>query len=275
MAAFFLKKLVMNTTQLPLLVKGYNTDLNGTTNNTIPVTASSISWNNVFDSGRGDVIALDAVETGRPQVYVADTGATATISVAGVQVISAVNASDFAPYANPGNYFITPVKQPGGQTLALSLTGGSGSHGLQVLAFYENQYATPENRARLNYSRLKRRYTTFLQQVTVNAKNQTSQQFTIPQAQGNVVGIEFVSYLNSAGSLTDLGLSTFSCYVNGSSNIENVISIYGMNACTRPTIFPIFIKGGNTVNFNVDASNCAINPNFTVGIKIFFDNSND
>lgn len=263
-----------NTSQLPLLIKGYNTDLNGTTNNTLPVTAATISWSNVFDSGRGDVVAIDGVETGRPQVYVADTGATATVSVAGVQVISGVNASDFAPYANPGNYFITPLRQPGGQTLQLQLSGGSGSHGFQVLAFYENRFATPEMKAKLLFSKLKRRYQAFFQQVTTNAKGITSQQFTIPQSQGNVVGVEFVAYLNSTGNLTDLGLATFTCYINGTTIMENVLAIYGMNACTRPTIFPILIKGGNTLSFSVDASNCAINPNFTVGLKIYFDESN-
>jgi hypothetical protein len=264
-----------NSSQLPLLVKGYNTDLNGTTNNTIPVTLTTIQWNNVFDSGRGDVIAIDGIETGRPQVYVADTGANVTVNVAGVQVISGVNASDFAPYANPGNYFITPLRQKGGQTLGCQLSGGGGSHGFQVLAFYENNYATPENKAKLLTSRLKRRYQSFLYNVTVNAKNQQSQQFTIPQSQGNVVGVEFVAYLNTGGNNTDLGLATFSAFVNGSSIMENVLGIYGMNACTRPTIFPIVIKGGNTIQFNVDASNCAATPNFTVGLKIFFDGTND
>jgi hypothetical protein len=263
-----------NTSQLPLLVKGYNTDLNGG-NNSIPVTAATLIWSNVFDSGRGDVIAIDAIETGRPQVYVPDTGANATISIGGVQIISAVNASDFAPYANPGNYFITPVKQPGGQTLALQLSGGSGSHGLQILAFYQNMYSTPDWKGRLNYARLKRRYTSFFQTVTAVSKFNQSVDFTVPQAQGNVIGIEMVSYLNSAGNNTDLGLSTFTVYVNGTTIMENVLSLYGMNACTRPTIFPIFIKGGNTIRFNVDSSSCAAAPNFTVGLKIFFDSSND
>jgi hypothetical protein len=263
-----------NTSQLPLLVKGYNTDLNGTTNNTIPVTSSTIQWNNVFDSGRGDVIAIDGIETCRPQVYVADTGATVSVNIAGVQVISGVNASDFAPYANPGNYFITPLRQKGGQTLACYLSGGSGSHGFQVLGFYENPFAIPEIQSKLYTSRLKRRYQSFFQTVTVNSKNQQSGQFTIPQSQGNVVGVEFVAYLNTGGNNTDLGLATFSCYINGTSIIENTLCIYGMNACTRPTIFPIVIKGGNTLQFTVDASNCAINPNFTVGLKIYFDDSN-
>lgn len=264
-----------DSSNLPLLVKGYNTDSNGTSNNTLPVTAATISWNNTFDSGRGSVIALDGVETGRPQVYVADTGALVTVSVAGVQVISTVNASDFAPYANPGNYFITPLKQPGGQTLACNLSGGSGSHGFQVLAFYENRYATPENKTALLTSKLKRRYQAFFQTVTTNAANQISSSFVIPQSQGNVVGIEFVAYLNTGGNNTDLGLSTFSAYVNGVSIMENVLSIYGMNAATRPTIFPVLIKGGSTMYFNVNASNCAVTPNFTVGIKVYFDASND
>jgi hypothetical protein len=263
-----------NFSTLPLLLKGYNTDSNGSTNNSIPVTASSVNWNNTFDSGRGDVIAIDGVETGRPQVYVADTSASVTVSVAGIQVISAVNGGDFAPYANPGNYFITPLRQPGGQTLGLNLSGGSGSHGFQVLAFYENKFATAENKMKLMTSRLKRRYQGFFQTVTSNSANQISSTFTIPQSQGNVVGIELVSYLNTGGNNTDLGLSTFSCYVNGVSIMENVLSLYGMNACTRPTIFPVFFKGGTTMYFNVNASNCAVSPNFTVGIKVYFDETN-
>lgn len=275
MAAFLLKKYCMsNTSQLPLLIKGYNTDLNGTTNNSLPVTAATITWNNVFDSGRGDVVALDGIETGRPQVYVAETSASLVVSVGGVQILTG-NAGDFAPYANPGNYFVLPLRQPGGQTLSLNLTGGGGSHGFQVLAFYNNVYATPEMNQKLLYSRLKRRYTGFYRTVTVNAKNQLSEQFTIPQGQGNVVGVELVSYLNTGGNLTDLGLSTVTVYINGTTIIENTLSTYGMNACTRPTIFPIFIQAGNTLSFNIDASNCAASPNFTIGLKVYFDDSND
>jgi len=265
----------MENSSLPLLVKGYNTDTNGTSNNTIPVTAATISWNNVFDSGRGDIIAIDAIESGRPQIFVGDTGANVSISVAGIQVISNVNAGDFAPYSNPGNYYITPLRQPGGQTLNCSLNGGAGSHGLQVLGFYENKYATPEITSRLSYSKLKRKYQSFLFSVTTNAKNQTSTQFTIPQAQGTVVGVELVAYLNTAGNNTDLGLSTFTAFVNGVTIMENILSVYGHNATTRPTIFPICINGGSTLSFSVDASNCAASPNFTIGLKVFFDSSND
>jgi hypothetical protein len=265
----------MENSNLPLLVKGYNADLNGTTNDTIPPTGLSIQWTTVFDSGRGDIIALDGIETGRPQVYVADTGAVATISVAGVQIMSNVNASDFAPYANPGNYYITPLRQPGGQTLQLQIEGGSGSHGFQVLGFYSNQYSTPEFIKRLSYSKLKRKYQSFTFNVLNNATNQTSQTFTIPQAQGNVVGVEIVSYLNTAANIDDLGLSTFTAFINGITIVENVLCLYGMNACTRPTIFPISIKGGSTLSFSVNASQCAINPDFTVGLKVYFDSSNE
>lgn len=262
-----------NTSQLPLLIKGYNTDLGGT-NNSLPVTAATINWNNVLDSGRGDIVALDGIETGRPQIFIARTSASLTVTVGGVQIFTG-QAEDFAPYANPGNYFILPLRQPGGQTLSLNLTGGSGSHGFQVLAFYNNVYATPEINAKLLYSRLKRRYIGFFRTVTTNVKNVLSDQFTIPQGQGNVVGVELVSYLNATGNLTDLGLSTVTVYVNGTTIIENTLSLYGQNACTRPHIFPIFIQAGNTLSFNIDASNCAATPNFTIGLKVYFDDSND
>lgn len=263
-----------NTSQLPLLIKGYNSDPNGQ-NTTITATAATVLWNNVFDTGRGEVIALDALQTGAHQFFGRNTGATATISVAGIQVISAINADDFSPIANPGNYFITPLKQPGGQTLSLNLSGGSGSNGLQVLAYYTNSFATPGMREKLMYARLKRRYQAFYQTVTNNAANQTSTNFTIPQSQGNVVGVEFVGYLNSTANLTDLSLSTITINVNGTSIFENLLCHYGANHCTRPQLFPIMIKGGNTLSFNVDASLAAASPNFTVGLKLYFDDSNN
>lgn len=263
-----------NTSQLPLLIKGYNSDLNGG-NDSIPATAATVLWNNVFDSGRGDVVALDAFQTGAYQFFGRNSGAIATISIAGVQVISAINADDFSPITNPGNYFLTPIKQPGGQTLALNLNGGSGNNGLQVLAYYANQFNTPAMREKLIYARLKRRYQAFYQTVTVNAANQNSQQFTIPQSQGNVIGVEFVAYLNSTANLTDLGLSTFTATVNGTTIIENLICGYGANHSTRPNLLPILIKGGNTLSFSVNASRALAAPNFTVGLKIYFDASND
>jgi hypothetical protein len=264
-----------NTSQLPLLVKGYNSNLNGT-NSSIPATSNAVLWNNVFDSGRGEVIAIDAIQTGNHQFFGRNTGALVTISIAGIQVISGINGDDFSPIANPGNYFITPIKQPGGQTLNLNLGGGSsGNNGLQVLAFYTNNFATPEMKEKLIYARLKRKVQAFYQTVTNNAANQTSQQFTIPQSQGNVVGVEFVAYLNSAANITDISLSTITINVNGTSIIENLICSYGANHSTRPQIFPIFIQGGNTLSFNVDSSNAAAAPDFTVGLKLYFDATND
>jgi hypothetical protein len=146
---------------------------------------------------------------------------------------------------------------------------------LQVLAFYENVYATPEMKQKLVYAKLKRKYQAFYQTVTVNAANQISQQFTIPQSQGNVVGVEFVSYINSTGNLTDLGLSTATISINGTTIIENLLCAYGANHSTRPQMFPIFVKGGNTLSFNVNASNALAAPNFTVGLKLYFDATND
>ena len=93
---------------LPLLIKGYNTDLNNLTNSLPAITSTTYQWTNVFDSGRGDVMYLDGIETGRPLFYAADTGLIVTILVSGIQVILNANSGDFAPFAYPGTYFITP-----------------------------------------------------------------------------------------------------------------------------------------------------------------------
>jgi len=260
----------MYSSGLPLLIKGYNSDANGG-NDSIPVTVATINWNNYFDSGRGDVMCFDAIETGRPFPYQADTNAIATISVGGVQVVSNINCNDFAPYANPGNYFITPLQQPGGQTLQLNLAGGGGNHGLQVLAFYENRFSTDEQKAKIYTSKLKRRYIDTIQSVTLNTKYNPSAMFTVPTAQGQVVGIELLSYLNFGAGTGDLGLSTASVFVNGVSIFENVLCMYGTNYCTRPHIFPISINPGDTYNFIVDTSRVAAATNIGFGVRLYFD----
>jgi hypothetical protein len=262
----------MYSSGLPLLLKGYNSDANGT-NDSIPVTALTLNWNNYFDSGRGDVVCIDAIETGRVFPFASDTNAIATISVGGVQVISNVNCNDFAPYANPGNYFITPLKQPGGQTLQLNLTGGGGSHGLQVLAFYENRFNTAEYRSKLYTTKLKRRYLDTIQTVTTNGKNIPSATFTVPTGQGNVVGVELLGYSNTGSSSGDIGLITGSVYINGTSIFENVLVMYGTNYCTRPHIFPILINPGDTYYFTVDASRLGGATNIGFGIRLYFDDN--
>lgn len=263
----------MYSSGLPLLIKGYNSDANGT-NDSIPITGLTLNWNNYFDSGRGDVIAIDAIETGRPFPYAADTNASATISVGGVQVVSNINCNDFAPYANPGNYYITPLRQPGGQTLQLNLTGGGGNHGLQVLAFYENRFDTPEHVAKLMTSKLKRRYLDTIQTVTANTKFNPSNTFTVPTGQGNVIGIEILGYLNTGGATADMGLSTATVYVNGVTIFENVLVMYGTNYATRPHIFPILINEGDTYSFNVDTSRLAAATNIGFGVRLYFDDNN-
>jgi len=263
----------MNSSVLPLLIKGYNSNPDGSSS-TLPATATTIQWNNFLDSGRGDIYCIDAIETGRPQLYVSDTNAIATISCAGVQVISNANCGDFAPYSTPGNYFLTPLQQPGGQTISLNLSGGGGSHGLQVLAFYENKFATPNAMSKLFVSKLKRRWIDQTFNVTVAAKNQQSAQFTVPIAQGNVVGVEMLSYLQTGSASSDIGLATGSVSVNGVTIFENVCVLYGHNTCTRPPIFPIQINPGDTFSFNVDSSACGAGVNIAFGIRLYFDDNN-
>jgi hypothetical protein len=259
---------------LPLLIKGYNTDLNGG-NNTIPAITGTAQWQNVFDSGRGDVMFIDAIETGRPTFFTADVFLTCTILVSGVQVIVNANSGDFAPVAYPGNYFITPLKQPGGQTLSVQIIGAAGTvHGLQVLAFYYNQYDTPEFRSKIYTSKLKRRWQDQTYNVTAAAKFQQSNTFTVPVGNGNVVGVELLGYIQTGAASSDLPNTTVSMYVNGVSIFENVSGIYGHAACTRPQIFPILINPGDTYYFITDASNAGAGINLGIGARLYFDESN-
>jgi hypothetical protein len=262
----------MNSSVLPLLIKGYNSNPNAT-QDSIPPTAATLQWSNYLDSGRGDIVCIDAIETGRPQIYLADTNATATISVGGVQVISNANCGDFAPYSTPGNYYVTPLRQPGGQTLSLNLSGGSGSHGLQVLAFYDNKFATPGALDKLRVSKLKRRWLDQLFTVTAVSKTNPSPTFVVPVGQGNVVGIELLAYNQTGSGATDIGLAAGTVFVNGVTIFENVCTLYGHNTCTRPPIFPIRINPGDTYSFNLDTGNCST-PNIAFGVRIYFDDNN-
>lgn len=263
----------MYSSGLPLLIKGYNSDSNGT-NDSLPPTALTLNWNNYFDSGRGDVIALDVIQTSRINIGSGNTGANVTLSVGGIQVLTNADSGDFAIYAFPGNYYITPLKQPGGQTLQLNLSGGSGNNGLQVLAFYENRFDTPEHVAKLMSSKLKRRYIDTFTTITTNAKNQVSSTFTVPTGQGNVIGIQLLGYAQTGSNFGDLQITTYSVYVNGVSIFENVLASYGNQISTRPQIFPILINEGDTYYFNVDSSRLPGATNFKIGARLYFDDNN-
>jgi hypothetical protein len=259
---------------LPLLLKGYNTDLNGG-NNTIPSITTTAQWQNVFDSGRGDVMYIDGMETGRPAFYSPDLALTVTILVSGVQVIVAANSGDFAPFTNPGNYYLTPLRQQGGQTLSVQIIGSATvAHGFQVLAFYYNEYDTPEYRSKIFTSKLKRRWQDSIYTVSAAAKFQQSSTFTVPVGNGTVVGIELLGYLQTGSATSDLPNSTVSMYVNGVSIFENVSAIYGHATCTRPQIFPIKINPGDTYYFVTDASLAGAGLSLGIGARLYFDETN-
>jgi len=259
---------------LPLLIKGYNTDINGL-NNTIPAVTGNAQWQNVFDSGRGDVMYIDAMETGRPVFFSPDVHIFATILVSGIQVIVNANSADFAPQANYGNYFLTPLKQQGGQTVSVNIIGsGSTTHGLQVLAFYYNPYDTPEFRAKIFTSKLKRRFQDQQYNILTAAKFQQSTTFTVPVGNGNVCGIELLGYIGTGSATSDLPAALFSVYVNGVALFENVSGIYGHNGCSRPQIFPVLINPGDTYYFLTDTSNCSVGLNLGLGVRLYFDETN-
>ena len=259
---------------LPLLVKGYNADLNGL-NSTLAAVTVNAQWQNVFDSGRGDVVYIDALETGKQGFFSAHEAIIATILVSGVAVILNANSEDFAPYANPGTYFITPLKQPGGQTLSLQLIGNaSTNNGLQVLGFYYNEYDTPDYRSKIYTSKLKRRWQDSVYNVILNAKFQQSSTFTVPVGNGNVVGVQLLGYIQTGSGLDDLSRSTVSMYVNGVSIFENISCVYGNAKCTRPQIFPIKINPGDTYYFVTDSSVAGASVNLSLGARLYFDETN-
>ena len=186
------------------------------------------------------------------------------------------NSGDFAPFAYPGTYFITPLKQPGGQTLGLQVVGSGGStHGFQVLAFYANQYDTPEYRSKIYTSKLKRRFQNSSFNVIVSAKGIQSQTFTVPVGNGNVCGVELLSYYQTGAGVLDLPQSTISMFVNGVAIFENVSALYGYSTSTRPQIFPIKINPGDTYYFVADTSQAGGATNLEFGARLYFDESNE
>lgn len=260
---------------LPLLAKGYNTNLNGS-GDTIPAAATAINVNNVFDTGRGDVVSIDVIQTNRFNGIGASSGieedGTIDVAIGGVQVIANAEISDFAITNSFGRYNLTPLATPGGQTLQLATGARNGAFGVQFLGFYYNRFNTPENWGRLNVSKLKRRYQDFIFTGAGGLKNDTSTQFTVPQNQGKVIGISLLSYETAAGGTQPVALNTGTVTFNGVNVFENVLIAYGNGLCSRPNLFPVEIAEGTTFNFNVDSSRTA--GTYKFGVRLYFDQGN-
>lgn len=260
---------------LPLLIKGYNSTLSGGSDSITP-TAASQNWQNVLDTGRGDLIGIDVLQTGRLNAIGSSSAinedATASVLVGGVSVITECEVSDFALCSYPGAYFVSKLKQPGGQTLSWQRSAAAtGVYGAQVLGFYENKAGTRQDvREALNTAKLKRRYQDFIFTGAGGIKPELSQQFTVPNNNGQVVGIQLLSYETAAGGTPPVLLNTGTVTFNGVNIFENVLIGYGNGVSTRPQIFPVIIEEGTTFQFSVDSSRTAAGDSYKFGVRLYF-----
>jgi hypothetical protein len=122
-------------------------------------------------------------------------------------------------------------------------------------------------REALNTAKLKRRYQDFIFTGAGGIKPELSQQFTVPNNNGQVVGIQLLSY-ETAGGTAPILLNTGTVTFNGVNIFENVLIGYGNGVSTRPQIFPVIIEEGTTFQFSVDSSRTV--GTYKFGVRLYF-----
>lgn len=266
----------------PLLLKGYNTQADGTNNQLPVVTVTRGSITGTFDNGRGNVIAIDLITvaeaigggSGNGWAYPNDM-MVIDLLIGGVQVLTQVSAAQFVATSDPGtNWTRTPLEQPGGQTWQINWqeVGATAFYGLQMLAYYVNIYDVPAVRNAIFTSRLKRRFQDFTNRFQTNIKLATSGRFTIPSSNGNVVGLQLLC-TPCVNNGVEAGTATIA--VDGVTIFENVSLAFFQYNSGREQIFPCVINGGSTFTITYNSNSTAVAENIYVGVRLYFDDQNE
>lgn len=266
----------------PLLLKGYNTQPDGTANQLPVITAARGSINGTFDNGRGNVVAIDLLTvaevagggSGNGNAYPNDM-LVIDLLIGGVQVLTQVSAAQFVATADPGtNWTKTPLTQPGGQTWQINWqdVGALTQYGFQMLAYYENIYDVPAVRNAIFTSRLKRRFQDFTNRFATNIKLATSGRNTIPTSQGNVVGLQLLCTpcINNG---VEAGTATIA--VDGVTIFQNVSLGFFQYNSAREQIFPCVINGGSTFTITYESNSVAAAEFVYVGLRLYFDDQTE
>lgn len=260
---------------LPLLIKGFSANKNGSSDSTIAVAATPVTWNNVLPEQRGNLIALDVVATNADNTNWQDITTINlgwfNLLIGSMQVLTAQRLVDYLVTSRPRSYELLSLEQKAGQTMQFELNPET-TIGAVVHAYFQNQYATREVIAARQNSVLKQRILGVTQIFAAGQRFQRGNSITVPTAQGNVVAIE-LSCVTDIQELQLLSISKLSVYVNGESVIEEAATVLFIPMSGRPgLIFPIVIRPGSTISIEVDTLNTgAIPEKLHATLKLYFD----
>jgi hypothetical protein len=255
----------------PLLVQGVYSNPNGGQRSLLPAAVVG-SWNNSIKIGRGDLVAIDPISTNLTGAQSLGNTGSFNYKIGGQIVYDTAAISNYGVTNKAGQYQILPLKQPGGQSVALDYDTSAGSgQGLMVHHYFENKFNIPAIcNARFNSS-LKPRIKSYNFNFSNGVKLNTGSQFAVPTGLGNVVAIE-VFTTSSTASLTNLQLSLFTISVGGTTIFEDANAAAYCAQTHKPgQVLPILIRPGETIQTQADTSDVVGAGSFTLSVKLYFD----
>jgi len=261
----------METQKYPLLIAGFFSNANGGQSSFTAIGAGTrLQWSNTIITGRGDMVLVDIVPTMQPNSVL--TEATIELAIGGMQVLQNGTLGRYEPQAIPRSNELMQLKQRGGQTLQFTAIGTTGNtQGAVVHIYHENKFATEEIIVARNYSDLKQRIVEFTFTTVTGTKFSQSGTFTVPANVGNVVGMEINAF--DDGSNVFVSRSLLTVAIGGTNVMQNVAANIFLNDCARPgLIFPILIRGTETIQMVADTSNGAVGNTVTFKVRLYLDN---
>jgi hypothetical protein len=254
----------------PLLVQGVYSNPNGGQRSLLPGAAIG-SWNNAIKIGRGDLVAIDPISTNLTGAQSLGNTGSFNYKIGGQIVYDTAAISNYGVTNKAGQYQILPLKQPGGQSVAIDYDNIGSSTGIMVHHYFENKFNIPAIcNARFN-SALKPRIKSYNFNFSNGVKLNTGSQFAVPTGLGNVVAIE-VFTTSSTASLTNLQLSLFTISVGGTTIFEDANAAAYCAQTHKPgQVLPILIRPGETIQTQADTSDVVGAGSFTLSVKLYFD----
>lgn len=211
-------------------------------------------------TGRGDVYAIDVLQSQPVLAYGAGIGGSVTLVAGGQSLFEGVSTDSFAVIASPDTHArtFTPVDIAQSQTVRLignqiATTAGTRAT-LQTLLYYTNYQQTEfvKNYRRLSGLGQKRTANRLRVNAGIGA-GVVSLVGTVPRNLGDINAVQ-VQLAGVGMSNVDLlnGFYTVDVIINGAVIIENVNPVYfQIPSFKRPQIFPVHIEPGSTFELRV------------------------
>lgn len=254
-------------TELPLLLQGSEVE--------VIATGTESIINDVADVERGKIIALDA-RCGAP-LNIAGFD-TIEISMNGQLLVK----NDLQMFYNPINQqwdnevyerSFKPiwVEGKGGDELEMDFNNTTGvDMAYQLIKYYENPFQ--DNKSFLlafnNGTGLKSETVVY---SDVNMTNNDTITYRVPKRSGRIIGIRVLSSESTAGGPNAGFEQLIDVRVNGVTIIDGVTSEYFVSAYRRPTVFPICITPGGTIEISSRAVGTTYNSVRPVVFQFIFE----